>query len=190
MAIADPIRDHVSTWSRVASVGLLLFACGLGPPAEAQGRGPEHSSECLPRATRAREHCDPIRTVVRSEGELEVTLDVPTPKAVYCAPVVAFEYSQRDTVVDITGTISNADCAACSGEYEVVVSVRDESQGLKMLRFVETWQRQDDHPVTFAAHYPIGTNVDLVGVRARSLRCTCLRPQQEHSTAPREEGRE
>ncbi len=177
--VHNPTPCHVSTWQCVLCLVVLLLAGVPGPPAAAQGRGPEHSSECLPRATRTREHCDPITSVVQTEGQLQVTLDLPAPKQVYCAPVGAFEYSQRDTVVDITGTISNADCAACSGEYEVVVSIRDEIQGLKMLRFVESWQRQDDRPVTFTAHYPIGKNVDLVGVRARSLRCTCLGSKEE-----------
>ncbi len=93
--------------------------------------------------------------------------------------MIAIEFTQRDTVVDVSGTISNSDCAACSGDYEVIVSVRNESVGLKTLRFVETWARQDDQPVSFMAQYPIGENVDIVSVRARSVRCACLAAQKE-----------
>ena len=120
-----------------------------------------------------------ITKVVRTESELQAPLDLPPLKPVYCAPVIAIEYTQRDTLIDVAGTISNADCAACSGEYEVLVSVRDEVSGLKILRFVEAWERRDDQPVSFKARYPIGQNVDVVGARARSLRCTCAMPKKE-----------
>ncbi len=168
---------YVSMWLRVVCVVLMLMVIGFGRPTTAQNtdiRSPGRSSECLPRATRAKEHCDPKQVVVRAEGELQVTLDLPDLKPVYCAAVISIEYTQRDTVVDVMGTISNPDCAACSGEYEVLVSVRDESQGLKILRFVEPWQRSDDQPVAFVAQYPIGQNVDVVRARAQPLRCTCL----------------
>ena len=63
-------------------------------------------------------------------------------------------------------------CAASSGEYKLVVSVRG-NHGLQTLEFVESWQRQDDQPVKFSAAYPIGADVDLVRVRAVQRKCTC-----------------
>lgn len=170
---------RVSTWLGIAT---LLFVNGLGAPAAAQNtdiRSPGRSSECLPRATRAKEHCDPITTVLRVEAALPVTLDLPALRPIHCAAVIAIEFTQRDTVVDVAGTISNSECAACSGDYEVLVSVRNESAGLKTLRFVESWTRQDDQPVSFSAQYPIGENVDIVGVRAQSVRCACLAVHKE-----------
>ena len=116
---------------------------------------------------------------MRAEGKTEVSLDLPAPDTVYCAAVIAIEYTQRNTVAAITGTITNADCAACSGEYEVTVTVRDQALGLKILKFVESWRRQDDQPVSFSLEYPIGQNVDLTSVRARQLRCTCLAPAKK-----------
>ncbi len=177
--VHEPSAGCFSTWLGVVT---LFFLNGLAPPAVAQNtdiRSPGRSSECLPRASRAKEHCDPIKTVVRTESELQVPLDLPLLKPVYCAAVIAIEYTQRDAVVDIAGSISNPDCAACSGEYEVLVNVRDESSGLKTLRFVEKWQRSDDQPVSFKARYPIGQNVDIVGARAQSVRCTCLTSKDE-----------
>jgi hypothetical protein len=121
-----------------------------------------------------REHCDPEKVVVRAEGKIDVSLDLPPPETVHCAAVIEIEYTQKNAVVAITGTIANADCAACSGEYEVAVTVRDQNLDLKTLKFMESWQRRDDQPVSFSLEYPIGKDVDVTRVRARQLRCTCL----------------
>jgi hypothetical protein len=159
-----------------------LIVVGLGPPATAQDpRAPAASAECLPRATRAREHCDPKQTTVRTETEVEFSLELPKPETRTCAASIAIEYSQRDTVVNVEGTIENPDCAASDGDYRLTVRVRDENAAVKTLEFVESWQRDDGRPVEFAADYPIGENVDLVGVRARPLRCTC-KPSEEGAT--------
>jgi hypothetical protein len=114
-------------------------------------------------------------TTVTAEVENEVTfsLELPAAKSPQCATTVAVEYTQRDTVVSVEGTVDHQDCAASAGEYRLTVSVRDESRELKRLEFLESWQRADDQPVAFTAEYPIGENVDLVSVRARPLRCTC-----------------
>lgn len=178
---ADPFVLVV--W-RVSFVAALMLIGSLGSQIMAQSaaqdpRGGERSPSCLPRATRLREHCDPVRVVVRAEGKTEVALELPTPETVHCAAVIGIEYTQRNTVVSIAGTIANADCAACDGEYEVVVTVRDQDLGLKTLRFVESWQRRDDQPLSFSLEYPIGQNVDLTSVRARQLRCTCLAPEKK-----------
>ena len=169
---------------RVSLVAVALLAGSVASQVVAQNaaqdpRGGELSPGCLPRATRLREHCDPVTVVVRSESETEVSLALPVPETVHCAATIAIEYTQRDTVVAITGTIETADCAACSGDYEVTVSVRDPDAGLKTRKFVESWQRQDDQPVAFRLEYPIGQNVDLTNVRARQLRCTCVAADQK-----------
>jgi hypothetical protein len=94
-------------------------------------------------------------------------------KPVHCAAVIAIEYTQRDTVVGIAGTISIGDCAACSGEYEIRVSVRNGSGSVETLKYVETWERHDDQPIAFSGQYSIGQNLEVVRTRAVQLRCTC-----------------
>jgi hypothetical protein len=74
----------------------------------------------------------------------------------------------------VTGTISIGSCpAGTTGAFTVVARVRDASGEIKPLEFDETWQRDDAQDVKFNSDYPIGDNVELVGVRLRSLKCTC-----------------
>ena len=153
----------------------LLALAGLASQAAAQSPPPDggRSAACIPRASRAAPSCEP--TTVRAEVHKEVTfsLELPAEKLLQCATTVAVEYTQRDTVVSVEGTIDHKDCVASNGEYRLTVSIRGEDRELKRLEFVESWQRDDDQPVVFAADYPIGENVDLVSVRARQLRCSC-----------------
>ena len=189
IVVANSAGSFVHSAWHASFVAALMFIGSLGSQAMAQNtaqdpRGGERSPDCLPRATRLREHCDPIKVVVRVEGKTEVSLDLPTPATVYCAAVIGIEYTQRNTVVAIVGTLSTADCVACSGEYEMAVTVRDQDLGLKTLKFVESWERQDDQPVSFSLEYPIGQNVDVTGVRARQLRCTCVEPEKNDGSGP------
>ena len=163
---------------RVRAVGVVAFLIAAATPlATAQNPlsqgGAQRSAGCLPRATRTRESCDPKQVVVRSEQELEVSLDLPPLKSVECAVTIDVAYTQRDTTVGVEGTIFNNVCAASSGDYKLAVSVRNESRELQTLEFLESWQRQDDQPVKFAGTYPIGENVELLRVRPVQLRCTC-----------------
>lgn len=135
--------------------------------------GAQRSPGCLPRATRAKPSCDPKQVVVRAESELEVSLELPPMKIVQCAATIELAYTQRDSTVGVKGTIAHNVCGASSGDYKVVVSVRNENREPQTLEFFESWQRQDDQPVKFSATYPIGENVDLVRVRPVQLRCTC-----------------
>jgi len=103
------------------------------------------------------------------EGEIEL----PAQTTAQCDATIALEYTQRDTVVSVEGSIENGTCAASGGDYTIVVSFRGETGELKTLEFGETWQRSDDQPVEFSTDYKIGENADLVGVRSRRLRCVC-----------------
>jgi hypothetical protein len=155
-----------------------VVACLLavaGPPATAQDSPsqPVRSADCLPRASRVKESCDPKQVVVRIEREVEFSLDAPPSKDVQCVATMEIAYTQRDTSVAVEGTIANNVCAASSGDYKLVVSVRSANDVLQRLEFFESWQRQDEQPVKFAAAYPIGEDVDLVRVRPVQLRCTC-----------------
>lgn len=135
--------------------------------------GAEQSAGCLPRASRAKKSCDPTQIVVRSENEIKFSLELPPRETAQCAVSVEVSYTQRGAAVSVEGSIENKDCGASSGEYDLVISVRDESRELKTLEFSESWQRQDDQSVKFSGVYPIGENVDLVRVRPVRLRCTC-----------------
>ncbi len=69
----------MSFW-RASCVAALMLASTLGSQAIAQNaaqdpRGGERSPRCLPRATRLREHCDPVKVVVRAEATTAVTRD-------------------------------------------------------------------------------------------------------------------
>lgn len=100
-------------------------------------------------------------------------VSVPQAMAAGCAAIMELEYSQRNTIANVRGTIDNEDCAASSGDYKLAVKIRDANGELKTLEFPETWQRLDDQPVEFKGEYPIGENVDLVNVRTKQMHCTC-----------------
>ena len=158
-------------------VRLLLCVVAVAAPlATAQNplapRGAERSPGCL-RASRAKDSCDPVQVVVRIEKEVAFSLDLPPVKLVQCAPTIELAYSQRDTMVSVEGTVENKDCGPSSGDYNLVVSIRNENHELTTVEFLESWRRQDDQPVRFAGTYPIGENVDVVRVRPFQLRCTC-----------------
>ena len=110
---------------------------------------------------------------LRAETPITVVTTLKTPKDAYCAATYAVEYTQKDTEVGVAGVIENKDCATSSGEYKLLVRVRDETSELKTLEFLGSWQRADNQQVKFSGNYPIGNNVDLVNVRAVQVRCTC-----------------
>lgn len=147
------------------------------PPATAQNPlssgGAQRSPGCLPRATRVRESCDPKQVVVRSEQEVVFSLELPPAQLVQCAATVEIAYTQRDSVVGVEGAIHNTVCGPSSGEFNVTVSIRGENRELKILEFLESWQRVDDQPVKFMGTYPIGEDAEVVRVRPVQLRCTC-----------------
>jgi hypothetical protein len=118
--------------------------------------------------------CEAAETVVRTEQELKVSLELPQPDAVQCEATTLTEYSQRNNVARVSGSVSIANCPAGStGTFNVVARVRDDSGEIKPVEFIETWQRDDASDVAFNNDYPIGENVELVNVRVRELKCTC-----------------
>ena len=152
-----------------------LLSFGVSAPAVAQGADPGagRSASCLPSASRSRESCEPTTTVVSTESEISVSLELPPLNTTQCAVTIEIAYTQRDIVASVDGTIHNPDCAASSGEYKVVVVTRGVDSKLTTREFLESWQRDDAQPVTFNGNYPIDANVDLIRVRAQQTRCTC-----------------
>ena len=90
-----------------------------------------------------------------------------------CEALIFFEYKQKNTVAVIDSTISNADCAASSGGYTLLVRFKDENNEMQSLEYPETWQRDDDRAIESRKEYFIGDNVDLVTIRSKKLRCVC-----------------
>jgi hypothetical protein len=146
-----------------------LIARGQSTPATPSTR----PAACLPSSSRVRERCEPTETVFKLEQDLSFSIELPPAKPVQCAATVELEYTQRNTRVRIEGTLSHRQCVASSGDYTLVVRVRDENDATRTFEFPASWQRSDDQPVTFSADHEIGASVDLLGVRIRQTRCTC-----------------
>jgi hypothetical protein len=110
----------------------------------------------------------------RAEQQINVKLEVPQQEQLQCGATTSTEYSQRNAVARVIGTVSITNCPAGSaGAFNVVARVRDESGEIKPIEFAEAWQRDDTQAVSFNKDYPIGENVELVNVRVRDLKCTC-----------------
>ncbi|HZL95019.1 MAG TPA: hypothetical protein VFB99_15295 [Vicinamibacterales bacterium] len=152
------------------AVRLMLLSLGLVPIAAVPDQSDVESDRSSTRVDVEKEGRS-TRVVVQTAIPIEVEL--PAQTTAQCDATLALEYTQRDTLVRVEGSIENGTCAASSGDYTIAVSFRDETGELKTLEFRETWQRSDDRPVEFSTDYKIGENVDLVGVRSRRLRCEC-----------------
>ena len=153
----------VSRLAWVFAVLLPLGAHGDEPAAGASDRAPKVTVD-----DNRRTHTTTI--AVAKDIPIEIRASVKGPS---CEPTMALEYEQRNTVARVEATIDNPSCAACTGDYTIAVRVRDDSGDSRTLEFPGQWQRADDKPVTFTADYPVGTNVDVVNVRAKALHCVC-----------------
>jgi len=136
---------------------------------------PDETPTCnVASASRTREACAQDEpTVLRSEQELRLRLELAAPQSLECESHVELEYFQRDTLARVTGVIDNETCAASSGTFEIEARVQGADDLRETLVFDQSWERDDDQPVEFSAEYPIGENVDLIRVRSRGLRCLC-----------------
>jgi hypothetical protein len=144
-------------------------------PTATEGRVGDHAM-CQGAAggSRMRQNCEqPQTTTVRAEAQLRRA--VAAPSAPQCEATTLTEYSQRNSVARVTGTISLANCpAGTTGTYNIVARVKDETGEIKPIEFSEIWQNDAAQDVPFTADYPIGDNVELVNVRVRNLKCTCV----------------
>jgi hypothetical protein len=136
--------------------------------------------QAAPGGSRMRSNCAPgaEATTVRTEQQLKISLDAPPPlNAPQCEATATTNYYQSNTVARTDGTINVRNCSTAStGTYNIVVRVKDEKGEINSLEFSDKWQRSEGPDVKFAADYPIGKDVDLVGVRVRDLHCTCGDP--------------
>ena len=134
-----------------------------------------------PGGSRVRTNCEAGATAAtaRSTQEFKAAIE---PRAQTNAPPcevnVVTNYVQRNTTARVSGNIDVEHCPAGStGAYNVLLRVKDASGEIKPLEFNETWQSSDVQDVKFAADYPIGRDVELLNVRVRNVRCTCVEPQ-------------
>jgi hypothetical protein len=158
-----------ATTSTQGSTGKAVPHCQAAPGGSRM-RGRKAEDDCVAAA----------ETAVRTEQQLNVTLELPQPEALQCEATTLTEYQQRNNVARVTGTVSIANCPAGSaGTFDVVARVKDESGEVKPIEFPEKWQRDDAEDASFTGDYPIGDNVELVNVRVRNLRCTCATAPEE-----------
>jgi len=195
-------KFHVTALVALATLSLpaspcfaqIIFGPGMGGVADRaiQGRvteGDVYTCSAAPGGSRIRENCDVVPEVERlRQAQLEKAMRQVAPRPLaQCGASTTTESRQLETVARVSGTLEIRDCAAAAGTLTVAVVVKDKSGGgEKPLEFTETWQRSDDHDVSFASDYPIGENVELVDVHLSGLTCTCADPFAEPAPPPAE----
>jgi hypothetical protein len=167
--VRQGVPTNVTT-SNQGSASEVVPTC-QAPPGGSRMQGRRKDGDCIAAAT-------PTATA-RTEAPLNVSLELPQSDAPQCEATTLTEYSQRNNIARVTGTVSIATCPAGStGTFNVVARVRDESGEIKPIEFAEKWQRDDAGDNKFTGDYPIGDNVELVNVRIRDLKCTCAAAPQ------------
>jgi hypothetical protein len=118
---------------------------------------------------------DQERMRVEGQAEKTYTLKLETTQhKLYCQAPIALQFTQRNTIARVRGTIENDDCGASSGTYTIAVRYKDEAGEVHNVEQAEEhWQRDDDQPFSFEHEYLIGENVDLIRVRVRKIECVC-----------------
>lgn len=98
-----------------------------------------------------------------------------------CEATITTDYQQRNTLARVDSLLKVADCTVASGVYTVATRIRDENGENTSLEVDQAWQRNNDRDVELAADYPIGENVELLGVRVSQA---ISRAQAEESWIP------
>jgi hypothetical protein len=107
------------------------------------------------------------------EQEITITMPIPQVQFSSCESYISFQSHQRDKLARVVSTIENQSCTSSTGEFELLITVRDGNGVNQTLSFDETWEQANDATVEFSRDYPIGENVTLKGVMARGIRCEC-----------------
>ena len=162
--VSQGVPNNVTTSNQGSATGSQVIPQCQAPAGGSRMESRRKEADCTAATT----------TTVRTEAPLNVSLELPQPDAPECEATSLTEYSQRNNIARVTGTVSIATCPAGStGTFNVVARIRDESGEIKPIAFAETWQRDDANDIAFKNDYPIGDNVELVNVRIRDLKCTC-----------------
>jgi hypothetical protein len=140
-----------------ASLLVLLMGCGVLAEAQDTGTGNQRSS----------------KGSATLEQKVTVTMPIPSIQFATCEAYISIQSHQRNTLARVVTGIEQKPCATSSGEYELLITVKDENGIHQPLLFNETWEQEDDSPMEFSRDYPIGENVTLKRVMARGVRCEC-----------------
>ena len=114
---------------------------------------------------------DTARFIV--EQEIPTKMQMPEIQFNPCQASVTLQYHQRNTVARVETTVENESCIPATGGYELMVNILDDNGGSRNLSFSETWEQNDDTPLTFSRDYAIGENATLKRIVAQSIRCEC-----------------
>src|SRR5688572_27986086 len=72
-------------------------------------------------ATRTRANCEPETLTIRTEQELNLSIDLTQLPTTQCEAVAVTNYHQRNTVARVNGTLSVAGCTVASGTFTVAL---------------------------------------------------------------------
>lgn len=107
------------------------------------------------------------------EQEVSFTMQIPSIQFTSCEAYISIQSHQRNTLARVASGIEQKPCTTSTGEYELLITVKDENGVNQSLLFSETWEQTDESPIEFSKDYPIGENVTLKRVMARGVRCEC-----------------
>ena len=128
----------------------------------------------LERGETPRENFKPIQLKANKTIHYTIKLGDKAKPVKKCQAALSIGYLQFDTKARVDTTITNDDCAASSGQYEVLLQIRDASGETHMIQHVESWSRNNDAQVETKKFYNIGSNVELVHTAIQGLTCTCV----------------
>ena len=140
--------------------GITLFC--LAPVARGQDTTIEQSST---------DHSTKIEAHL--EKKYTVKLELTPPPTRRCHVRVTMDYLQKNDVAKVDSMLENEDCAASSGSYTVSIRYRDQNNEQQRVEYDETWEREDDQPLTITKDYFAGKNVDITRVQPKNLTCLC-----------------
>ena len=93
-----------------------------------------------------------------------------------CLAEVSLSYSQLDTIVEVETEITNEDCGASFGKYNVRIRTRNEAGETTTTNHTELWSREHSNSVNLIKNYSMNGDFDLASVRVRANindLCTC-----------------
>lgn len=109
-----------------------------------------------------------------NEAEIRIQVEMKQEFAVKaCQAQVATEWYQKGASAHVEAELNNPDCGASSGSFVVEVHYRGDDGEDKVVKFDETWRREDSNTLAIEKDYLVADNVDITRVRTRKLRCEC-----------------
>ena len=107
------------------------------------------------------------------EQEIPTKMQIPGIQFNSCEAFITLKYHQRNTMARVESTVEHESCTTSTGEYELLVNIRDENGVTQNLSFNEIWEQKDDSLIKLSRDYPIGENMTLKRVITQRIRCEC-----------------